>query len=254
LVFGTFAWRQLLAFPAAYLLISHGSRDPRPQLAMNNLAQQVAQALQQSSPDAPLPLVETGVLELGLPLHQQIQAFAERALRAGCASIKLLPMFLLAGVHVMDDIPAEVAQVESQMRVEICTYLGSSANLWQLLDSSPAQAQTGKILISHGSRRPGVQQSIEAIAAKLDARAAYWSVAPDLETQVVALVNQGLPQIEILPYFLFEGGITDAIACKTAEIQQQFPNVQIQLNRPIGETPQMVELLLHSQTRIVKKT
>ena len=210
---------------------------------MNNLAQRVAQALQQSSPDA-LPLVETGVLELGLPLHRQIQDFAERALRAGYVSIKLLPMFLLAGVHVMEDIPAEVAQVESQIRVEVCPHLGTSADLWQLLDSQLAQLQTAKVLISHGSRRPGVQQNIEAIAAKLNATAAYWSVAPDLETQVMLLVKQGWIRIEILPYFLFEGGITDAIARKAVEIQQQFSDVQIQLNRPIGATPQLVELIL----------
>lgn len=230
--------------PSAYLLVSHGSRDPRPQIAMNHLAQQVAQALQQSSSDVLLPLVETGVLELGLPLHQQIQDLAGRALQAGCESIKLLPMFLLAGVHVMEDIPVEVAQVD-RIRVEIRPYLGSSANLWQLLEGSRPQSQTGKILISHGSRRPGVQQSIETIAARLNATAAYWSIVPDLETQVTALVQQGWPQIEILPYFLFEGSITDAIARKTAELQQQFPTVQIQLSRPIGATPQLVELVLN---------
>lgn len=226
--------------PSAYFLVSHGSRDPRPQIAMDDLAQRVAQDLARPS------LVQTGVLELGQPLHQQLQEFAERAVQTGCKSIKLLPMFLLAGVHVMDDLPAEVAQVESQVPIQICPHLGA-ADLGKLLDAKLAP-QSGRVLISHGSRRSGVQQSVEAIAAKLGAIAAYWSVEPKLETQVTKLVQQGGQQIEILPYFLFEGGITDAIAQQVAQIQQQFPAAQIQMRQPLGATPQMVSLILELLT------
>jgi sirohydrochlorin ferrochelatase len=229
---------------SAYFLVSHGSRDPRPQLAMDDLAQQVAQALASRTPGNTLqPLVQTGVLELGQPLHQQLQAFAEQALEVGYESITLLPMFLLPGVHVMDDIPTEVVQAESQIQIQICPYLGTAPDLWRLLDVDPVRP-SGRVLISHGSRRPAGQQTVEAIAAKLGAIPAYWSIAPDLDTQVTILVRQGVQEIEVLPYFLFEGGTTDAIAQKVAQLQQQYPAAQIHLRQPIGATPQLVTLIL----------
>jgi len=238
---------------SAYFLVSHGSRDPRPQLAMDDLAQQLVEQLAQgltdqqsgvmASPDTAQPLVQTGVLELGQPLHQQLQAFAEQALQAGYESITLLPMFLLPGVHVMDDIPTEVAQVKSRIQIQICPYLGTAPDLWRLLDFDPVRPP-GRVLISHGSRRPAGQQTVEAIAAKLGAIPAYWSIAPDLETQVTALVQQGIQQIEVLPYFLFEGATTDAIAQKVMQLQQQYPGTQIHRRQPIGATSQLVTLVL----------
>ncbi len=210
---------------------------------MDNLAQQVASRF-----TGVPPLIQTGVLELGQPLHQQLQAFAEQASQSGCESIQLLPMFLLAGVHVVEDIPAEVAQVESQLPIQIYPHLGSAAELWKLLNlqSAPGLApDSARVLISHGSRRSGVQQTVDEIAAKLGAVAAYWSVVPSLETQVSQLVQQGAQQIELLPYFLFAGGITDAIAQKVTELQQQLPNAQLELRQPMGATPEMAALIVN---------
>ncbi len=254
--------------PTAYLLVSHGSRDPRPQIAIDQLAQQVAERTRS--------LVESAVLELGaLPLHQQIQQFAERAQAAGYRSMKLLPLFLLQGVHVMEDIPMQVQlaqqQLKDQMHLEVCSHLGSHPDLWKLLLAEPErsdlqtaaslssltsdpQAPSPKILIAHGSRRPGSQALVEAAAAKLNARPAYWSIAPGLETQVTELVKQGVQQILILPYFLFEGGITDAIAQTVAHLGQQFPYIQLQLHQPFGATPQQIDQLANLVLDLLKES
>ncbi|NEP61366.1 MAG: sirohydrochlorin chelatase, partial [Symploca sp. SIO2G7] len=62
------------------------------------------------------PLVGTATLELApSPLHEQIQQFANLALRVGCQEVQLLPLFLLPGVHVMEDIPAEAAQAQANL-------------------------------------------------------------------------------------------------------------------------------------------
>jgi sirohydrochlorin cobaltochelatase len=256
--------------PTAYLLISHGSRDPRPQVAIAQLAQQFQATLAQS-PLAQSPLaqgslegqagglVETAVLELGpSPLHQQIQQVAARAVQAGYDTLKLVPLFLLQGVHVMEDIPAEVklAQQEleqtpdSQIEILVCPYLGSHKALWKLLaldDSSEhlgEVAHQGRILLAHGSRRPASQQHTEIMATQLEAIPAYWSVQPDLETQVTQLIQQGVQQIAILPYFLFEGGITDAIAQTVEQLRQAFPDAQIHLGQPFGTSPHLANLLV----------
>jgi sirohydrochlorin cobaltochelatase len=273
-------------FSSAYLLVSHGSRDPRPQIALEHLAQLVtqrlyslkrqkqlvalnAEELRLEAPDRwgidphiyseARPLVGTAVLELAVcPLHEQLCQFAERAIALGYESIKILPLFLLPGVHVMEDIPAELAiaqqQLGSRIRCQLCPYLGSHADLGRLLlnpvDAAITSAQAGKIVIAHGSRRPDSHQPVAAIAHQLNALPAYWSVSPSLEAQVTALVKSGHSQIMVLPYFLFEGGITDAIAQKLDQLSQQFPYTQLQLGRPIGPTPALADCAVERLTAV----
>jgi sirohydrochlorin ferrochelatase len=245
---------------SAYLLVSHGSRDPRPQQAIARLADLVSQRL---SPSAPLG---TAVLECGpLPLHQQIQHFVAKTQPRSITHLRLLPLFLLPGVHVMEDIPAEVAiaqqSLDSALSIQICPYLGSHPDLvtrlTEFLDSSERMTHTARILVAHGSRRPGGNRPVEAIAAQLQVLPAYWSVPPSLETQLALQVQQGYEQIEILPYFLFSGGITDALAQAVAEFAQRFPQVSLQLRSPIGTTPALadivVELLANPQVGSKKK-
>ncbi|WNZ26086.1 sirohydrochlorin chelatase [Leptolyngbya sp. NK1-12] len=265
-------------FSSAYLLVSHGSRDPRPEIALEHLAELVRQRLQarrqrqgqslaigrevwRQEPNweridsySRPPLVGTAVLELApLPLHQQIQQFAEQALSAGYETVYILPLFLLPGVHVTEDIPAEVAMAQQQLGnhilLKLGPYLGREAKLWQLwLDSvewATAPPQSGKILLAHGSRRPESQQLVEAIAGQIGAVPAYWSVDPGLEAQVSELIQRGYRQIMILPYFLFEGGITDALRDRVDQLSQQFPYAQVQLAHPISATPKLADQIVH---------
>ena len=245
----------MLHFPSAYLLVSHGSRDPRPQVEMAHLADLVARQLSPNDPTLAArsrsSLVEAAVLELALPLHQQIQQFAKRAVTLGCRRLKIMPIFLLPGVHVMEDIPAEVAiaqqMLEDTIALEICPYLGSHAKLhevWLDLIADSGIPDQRRILLGHGSRRSGGNQVMESIAAQLDALPAYWSVAPSLTEQVNFLVSQGSTQIEILPYFLFEGGITDAIAQSVQSLGQQLPDVYLSWIPPKGATTRLASCVV----------
>jgi sirohydrochlorin cobaltochelatase len=247
---------------SAYLLVSHGSRDPRPQIALEHLAKLVTQRLQQRTPisagqgigqPSGRLLVGTAVLELApLPLHQQIQQFAQQAISFGYEAVQIVPLFLLAGVHVMEDIPTEVEIARQQLQrqlhnieVHVCTHLGSQDRLWQLLlnpiESMTTDPQVGKVVIAHGSRRTASNGVIEQIAAQIGALPAYWSVTPNLETQVTELIKRGHQQIAVLPYFLFEGGITDAIGQTVEQIKPQFPYAQIHLFPPIGATSALAD-------------
>ena len=229
---------------SSYLLVSHGSRDPRPQTATTQLAELVSQQLKIGGDSH--PLVKTAVLDCSpTPLHQQIQAFAQEV----CASrelqeiapahLYLVPLFLIPGVHVMEDIPAEVAIAQQllgdSITLEICPYLGTDTSLYKLLaTAAPSAIKTGRVLMSHGSRRAGGNAPIDAIATHLEAVSAYWSVAPNLADQVTHLVEQGCEAIDILPYFLFEGGITDAIAQTVAQLSQQFPTTPLRMAETLG--------------------
>ncbi|MEO1353694.1 MAG: CbiX/SirB N-terminal domain-containing protein [Cyanobacteria bacterium J06635_15] len=320
-----------MASTTAYLLVSHGSRDPRPQAAMDRLAQLVRECLQyqtlekqylaapakpmavqsiqpltsppiawpsagiapltsrqrlKSSPDQPLgrqresrsaiaqldiarqqvgwqslsggesplpswtPIVGTACLELGnRPLNEQICDFGQRAKAAGASLVKLIPMFLMQGVHVMDDLPQALDQalyrLQSAIEVELCPHVGSHPALSQMLADRLAAVKSGaSLLVAHGSRRSSGNKAIAAIARQINATTAYWSVPPDVESQAIDLMQQGHQRIAILPYFLFTGGITDAITQRTEELAERFPKIGFRLLPPIGATRDLAKLVL----------
>lgn len=251
--------------PCAYLLVSHGSHDPRPVIAMQQLAELVSRKVQSNLIDSCYQsnivssgvasqlgcktLVGTAYLELSPePLHEQIKRFGISTIAQGCHCLKILPLFLLPGVHVMEDIPNEVVLAEQALGQDIIIkqqpYLGSHPGLESLLEKQlAATTAEARILLAHGSRRPLSSHPIEALAAALGAVAAYWSVPPSLESRVQELVIAGCRNIVIVPYFLFVGGITDAIAHKQEELKLQFPEVSFQLAEPLGATVELAELI-----------
>jgi sirohydrochlorin ferrochelatase len=266
--------KKSLPLDSAYLLVSHGSRDPRPQIAAERLASLVAQKLQQSKSLSQsslnyqrdrfsevaqsgaailtkpiVPLVDTACLELApVPLHVSIEIFAQKARALGLTRLQILPLFLLPGVHVKEDIPREMAIAHQAVRgieLELRPYLGSQLNLINLLAQQlePLPA-TAKILLSHGSRRLGGNQPCEEIASQLDALTAYWSLSPTLSEQITALSEKGAKNIAILPYFLFTGGITDAIAQQVQQLQSAFPHLKLFLGQPLGATEQLADAIV----------
>lgn len=240
---------------SAYLLLSHGSRDRRPEIAMHELAKLVCNKLPKNhNPSNSEHLVGIAALEMSpQPLHEQIQQFAKSAFGdCGVSSnqnrLKILPLFLLPGVHVMSDIPAEVALAQQALgqdiMIELQPYLGSHPNLEKLLARQIAAIKAQAwILLAHGSSRPGSQETVSAMAANLGAVAAYWAVPPSLESRVKELVAAGYREIAILPYFLFAGGITDAIAASIEELKLEFSAVNFQLAEPLGASAELAELI-----------
>jgi sirohydrochlorin cobaltochelatase len=247
-----------LKLRSTYLLVSHGSRDPRPQLALENLAKLLSQnsTILSNSTVSYVPVVATATLELGpTPLHEQICRFGEHTLSLGLTELQILPIFLLPGVHVAEDIPAQVEiarqTCSSKRKIDLQPHLGTQvAGLTKLLKTQmqevaflPNLRSPKWILLSHGSRRPGGNSTVEEIANQVGAEIAYWSVKPSLEEKIDSLVRDGQQQIGIVPYFLFNGGITDAIAQKVAQLQQQFPTAELHLANPLGASVELADLI-----------
>jgi sirohydrochlorin cobaltochelatase len=212
---------------AALFFVTHGSSDRRSWLSLQNLV-----ALAQSRSDR---LIGGGCLEgQEITLAQQLEQFAIKAIAIGISEINILPMLLLAGVHVTEDIPAEVAIAQSNLQSKvqenlifrITPHLGTDSQIPNLLlqhfqkyknqkyKNTENPEKQGQILVSHGSRRVDANQVVEDLATHCQAIAAYWGVEPKIETQIENLLAQGINQINVLPYFLTEGGITEAIARK----------------------------------------
>ncbi|MEL7143443.1 MAG: sirohydrochlorin chelatase [Cyanobacteria bacterium J06643_4] len=327
--------------PTAYLLISHGSRDPRPQEAMNRLADLVRARLETGLSDVGLSdvslndgaseldaselrmspsavrkaasqvasgtefamqatgrttvlarpeitqskvtsettphvspnvakclqrvphqsgeqqlvadvaaevIVGTACLELSTKaLSEQIYEFSQRLVAAGVTELKLLPMFLMSGVHVMEDIPAEITTARERLgnalTLTVCPHLGSHPQIVDVLAQRLAAVPgEGSLLVAHGSRRPKGNRIINGLAKRLNTAVAYWATPPDIETQVIELMQQGCQKLTILPYFLFAGGITDAITHRTEELAERFPKIQFRLLPTLGATHEVAQL------------
>jgi len=257
----------------AYLLVYHGSRDPRPQQEVLRVAQEVREKLasqvqssqsritsQQRETTAVLtkpavPFVYTAALELApLSLEEAIAQILTELKCQGKTHLRVLPLFLLPGVHVREDIPTALSQAQHQVgesvSIELAPYVGQSPLLAQKLQeslpvSSQSSPSSAKIIVSHGSRRQGGNQPIEALAKQLGATTGYWSVSPTVNEQIQALVEQGTQQIGIIPYFLFPGGLTDAIAQQVQHWQNQFPQVQFNLGKPLSRSVSLTDLIIN---------
>jgi sirohydrochlorin ferrochelatase len=276
----------------SYLLIAHGSRDHRQLLSLTKLTDLLSQQLATNAildrgkylvsnsvitrkqkvvilEKPQLPLVDYACLEFApLSLAESIVNFARRSQRLGYRQVVLLPLFLLPGIHVTVDLPIQVNQAQQilgqEVNLNLCSYLGSYAKMFELLrykfDQFNTQAQDGKILLAHGSRQKGGNQSCQLLANQLQATAAYWSGSrgsqvppfegsgddplPNLAESVTQLVQQGKQNLVILPYFLFPGKITDAIATQVEQLQKDFPGVNLILDEPLGATVELANLIL----------
>ncbi|MBD2775460.1 sirohydrochlorin chelatase [Iningainema tapete] len=231
--------------PSAYLLVSHGSRDPRPEIAMQHLAQMVRNKLHCLQPKS--QMVGVAYLELSPEsLHEQVIRFARDAIACGCDRLKILPLFLLPGVHVMEDIPSQVdlarQVVGEDIMIDLLLYLGSNSGLKRLLERKVTNNYQW-ILLAHGSRRSGSKLVVEDMAACLGAVAAYWNVKQSLLLRVRELIGAGYEKIGILPYFLFAGGVTDAICWRIEELRLEFSEVCFFLAEPLGMSDELVDLV-----------
>ncbi|MDJ0517750.1 MAG: sirohydrochlorin chelatase [Trichodesmium sp. MO_231.B1] len=271
---------------STYFLVSHGSRDPRPNLELNKLAEllsgqiPLSKYFRKDNNILKFPVITTGVLELGpKPLHQQIENFWEYTRSLHITQMQIIPLFLLPGVHVREDIPAEIEifrervktsalpktvlqqqksnlklenklEINTPVKINLSPYIGSHPKMANLLATKITSVSADAwVLISHGSRRSGGNEVVEKIARFLASSCqvlvctAYWSVPPDLKSRVEILVKQGYREIGILPYFLFNGGITDAIADTVNQLSQIYPTIKFHLTTPLGATEELAELV-----------
>jgi sirohydrochlorin ferrochelatase len=103
--------------PTAVLLIAHGSRRAEANADLLKLAESIRST-------GMYPIVETAYLEIAEP---SIAAAGELCVNQGSTCVKMLPYFLSAGAHVVEDLKAhrrELSQRFPQVTFELCPPLG----------------------------------------------------------------------------------------------------------------------------------
>ena len=109
------------------VLVAHGSRRESSNEEVWGIAAQLAGRAGER-----YQMVHAAFLELAEPL---IPDGIQQCLDAGMEEVVVLPYFLSAGRHVVEDIPAEVAKVNnaSNATVRIAPYLGAAGGLSEIL-------------------------------------------------------------------------------------------------------------------------
>jgi sirohydrochlorin cobaltochelatase len=108
------------------------------------------------------------------------------------------------------------------------------------------------ILLGHGSRDPLWRRPLEAVAQRLTQRhpglavcCAYLELEqPDLGTATAQLAATGLQRVTIVPMFLGTGKhARDDLPRSVEALRQAHPDLHIDLQRPVGEDPRLLDLL-----------
>jgi sirohydrochlorin cobaltochelatase len=236
----------------AYLLLAHGSRDPRTTTSFTRLTHDCAAKLKRLQPEI---MLGTAYLELAeLPIVEQLVLFANQAIQQGCRRVRVLPLFLAPGVHILNDLPQAIHQAQTELsdrcQLELLSYLGASTGLLKILHDQSQQLPTQQILLAHGSQQAAAREFLASLMHNLHMTPAYWSTQPYLPEQVHKLVASETTEIGILPYFLFPGRISAAITVTINELQSLFPNIQFRFTQGdlekslLCQNPQLVDLLI----------
>lgn len=109
------------------------------------------------------------------------------------------------------------------------------------------------VLIDHGSREPGANAVVEAVAGAIRARlpdriveVAHLELEPPNLAQAVArCVAQGAREITILPFFLAPGRHSARDIPELAQAAAiRHPSVSIRVTAPLGAHPKLIEAVL----------
>jgi sirohydrochlorin ferrochelatase len=152
-----------------------------------------------------------------------------------------------AGRHVQEDLPRELQLARGELPLEVLPTLGHNPQVKTILDhlfqKLAPQADVYRLLVAHGSRYAGGNKDFEALARSLKATIAYWSVEPSL-TQAIKVLgpSPGKPLI-LQPYFLFAGGLTDALWAQVDALKQAQPQCPFYWGNPLAQSSLFAPLI-----------
>ena len=175
------------------------------------------------------------------PMDEAIAQFLEPHLDKEPIQLQVLPLFLLPGVHVCEDIPEAIALLREKypnVEIQVLDYLGKDNRLAPFLEHQFEKHPNAKrVLMAHGSRRNGANPEIEKLAQTLNANTAYWATEPSLQQTTAVLSREELEVLYVVPYFLFSGKIPAAIANQIQELKPEYPRREFYLGQPFGTQP-----------------
>ncbi|TYO97745.1 sirohydrochlorin chelatase [Desulfallas thermosapovorans] len=114
--------------------------------------------------------------------------------------------------------------------------------------------KTGVIILSHGSRLPEAQATLQKITAMVESSAnedfliegaALQFNQPDLPTAIARIIDRGAERVVVVPLFLYLGlhmqrDIPEILAAQ----RNLYPNISISMSEHIGADPRLQEIIM----------
>ncbi len=113
--------------------------------------------------------------------------------------------------------------------------------------------KTGIVLLSHGSRLPDAQATLNKLVDQIKAGGDFHYVAgaslqfnrPDLPTAVAGAVSAGMDRIIVVPLFLYMGvHMKEDIPEIIQEESKKYPGIQFHMTGNIGADKKLAGILL----------
>ncbi len=110
----------------------------------------------------------------------------------------------------------------------------------------------GVLILAHGSRVESTKNTIGAVVdmvrEKITDRPieiAYMEFCEEnIEHGIKVLADQGVTEIKVVPYFLFEGiHIQKDIPEEIGEILKKYPGVQVEMGKTLGADERLADIL-----------
>lgn len=111
----------------------------------------------------------------------------------------------------------------------------------------------GLIILGHGSRAPEATETLAAITSMVREKVEYDRVEyaslqlskPPLAEVVQAMAAEGIKNIVVIPFLIATGiHVKTDIPEELAVLGEKYPEVQMQLGRPLGADPRLAEIVV----------
>jgi len=111
----------------------------------------------------------------------------------------------------------------------------------------------GLLIAGHGSRSKDAQNTFDKIVGFVRELSNYEMVEgahmelsePHIPEQIKKMVHEGMEEIIIVPYFLYEGiHIKEDIPKIIKEEKEKYKNIIFKFAKPIGPEPALAEILI----------
>lgn len=110
----------------------------------------------------------------------------------------------------------------------------------------------GLLIVGHGSRSLDAQRTFQEIIDMVRKKVSYQVVEgasmelsqPDIPTAVKKMIEKGIKEILIIPYFLYAGiHIKEDIPEIIEGLSKEYKNITFQMRKPIGADPLLSDLI-----------
>ncbi|WP_394231801.1 sirohydrochlorin chelatase [Niallia oryzisoli] len=196
----------------AILYICHGSR-------VKQAADEAVAFIQKVMQKVDAPIQEIGFLELAEP---SIAESFERCVNKGATTIIAVPILLLTAAHAKEDIPEEIAHLQSRfpkIELKFGKPIGVHKKMIEILlerikeTSIPIKQNASVLLVGRGSSDPDVKRDLTTIGKLLEQKSFVKQVQvcfltaaePSFEQALERLRQDEVEQIFVIPYLFFTG-------------------------------------------------